>query len=150
MLSFLGGWGAHISNLRVGERFKTHLGRKRRIETAFQASPSSNNNKKPPSSSRAAPVSAAVFLTKISLTQARNLKRKHDLRRKWCMLTKRDLSHMDRNKRKIILIATQPPLVCRPLGRKEKSQNEGSEARAMEDGARRTFVSYEILVNSSQ
>lgn len=134
---FFAGWGGcvHISKLPVGKGFKTHLGRKRRIKIAFHVSKNSNNNKKPPSPSREAPLWAAAFLTKINAAHARNLKRKHDLRRKWCMLTKHDLSHMDKNKRKTSLITTQPPLLCGPEGGKEKSQNTGREARAVEDEA---------------
>lgn len=139
----------HISNLPVGKGFKTHLGRKHRIKIAYHVSKNSNNNKKPPSASQAAPISAAAFLTIINGAHARNLKRHHDLRRKWCMLTKHDLSHMDENKRKTSLTTAQPPLLCGPEGGKEKGQNKGREAQAMEDGSRKMLLPYGILVNSS-
>ena len=63
------------------------------------------------------------------LAQARYLKRKHDLRRKWCMLTKRDLSHMGRNQRKTSLMATQPPLVCKITRREKKEAGTGAAGR---------------------
>lgn len=120
------GGGIPISNLPVGKGFKTYLGRKRRIKRAFRVSKNSNNNKKPPSPSRAAPAWAAAFLTEIHLARARNLKRKHDLRRKWCMLTKHDLSHMGKNKRNTRLITTQPPsFTLRPRGWKRKRPESG-------------------------